>query len=91
MVSALAAFSMVNLAVIKHFILDKGLRDPKSLVLYLLLPLIGFALTVWLWLSLSPDALIIGLIWVAIGLIYLAVLTRGFRHMPESVAVDLDA
>ena len=88
---ALAAFSMVNLAVVKHFIIDERRRDAKSIVLYLVLPIIGFALTVWLWLSLSALALTIGLIWVAIGIIYLGVLSRGFRRMPESIEVDLDA
>lgn len=88
---ALAAFSMVNLTVIKHFITDGGRRDARAIVQYLVLPLIGFGLTVWLWTSLSGQALLIGGIWVLIGVIYLAVLSKGFRSMPKAIEVDLDA
>ena len=88
---ALAAFSMVNLTVIKRFIIDERRRDARAIVQYLVLPLIGFALTIWLWTSLSGNALLIGGIWVAIGVIYLAVLSKGFRSMPKAIEVDLDA
>jgi putrescine importer len=37
-------------------------------------------LTIWLWTSLSPRALTVGLIWLAIGLVYLLILTRGFTR-----------
>jgi amino acid transporter len=74
---ALVAFSAVNLTVIKHYFVDAG---EKKVVSNLILPLIGFALTVWLWTSLSGDALTIGLIWLAAGLLWLAVVTRGFRR-----------
>lgn len=87
---ALAAFSMVNLAVIKFFLVDAKLRGAKAIFLYGVLPLIGFALTVWLWFSLSAEALIVGLVWVAIGVIYLAVISRGFRRIPKST-IDTQA
>ena len=88
---ALAAFSMVNLTVIKHFIIDERRRGARAIMQYLVLPVIGFALTIWLWLSLSGQALLIGAIWVGIGVVYLAVLTKGFRSMPKAIEVDLDA
>lgn len=87
---ALAAFSMVNLAVIKHFLMDERKRAPADLLRYGLLPAIGFALCVWLWTSLSSDALLIGGLWVAIGIIYLAFISRGFQKMPKTVVIDLD-
>lgn len=87
---ALAAFSMVNLAVIKFFLIDAKLRGAKAIFLYGVLPLIGFALTVWLWFSLSAEALIVGLVWVAIGVIYLAAISRGFRSIPKS-SIDTQA
>ncbi|MEG0028804.1 MAG: Putrescine importer PuuP, partial [Aurantimicrobium sp.] len=40
---------------------------------------LGLALTVILWVNLSPEALTGGLIWAAIGIVYLAILTKGFR------------
>ncbi|MFF2051218.1 APC family permease [Leifsonia sp. NPDC058194] len=82
---ALAAFSMVNLSVIRHHLFPKGGRDKPSTgewLRYGLLPAVGFLLTVWLWTSLTATTFIVGLSWVAVGVIYLAVLTRGFRRKP---------
>ena len=74
---ALVAFSAVNLTVIKHYFVDEG---EKNVLNNLILPFIGFALTVWLWTSLSSEALTVGLIWSALGLVWLAAVTKGFRR-----------
>ncbi len=66
----------MNLAVFKHYYLD---RREHALVNNLMLPLIGFALTIWLWFSLSGLTLVIGLCWLAAGFIYLAARTNAFR------------
>lgn len=52
---------------------------------FVVLPLIGFCLTVWLWTSLPGNAVVFGIIWVALGVLYLAVLTRGFRRQPPTL------
>jgi amino acid transporter len=75
---ALVAFSVVNLSVIKHYFVD--LRDRSNVVLNLIAPAIGFLLTAWLWTSLSGMTLVIGLIWLAIGFVWLLVVTRGFQR-----------
>jgi putrescine importer len=86
---ALAAFSAVNLAVPKHYIVDKGLREPADLVRYGLVPTAGVLLTLWLWTSLSGFTFVVGLTWMAIGLVYLAWLTRLFtKRPPELQLVD---
>lgn len=90
---ALAAFSMVNLSVIRHFLFPKGGRDKPSAgewIRYGVLPLVGFALTVWLWTSLSQITFIVGLSWVALGVIYLAISTRGFRRKPPTMSFSED-
>mgnify|MGYP006265857775 CR=1 FL=1 len=74
---ALVAFSAVNLSVIKHYFMDQGERDVLRNVV---LPLIGFVLTVWLWFSLSGLTLKVGLAWLAAGFVWLLVVTRGFRR-----------
>ena len=73
---ALVAFSAVNLAAFKHYYVD---RREHAIVNNLVLPLIGFALTIWLWTSLSGLTLVIGLCWLAAGFIYLAARTNAFR------------
>ncbi|WP_029106301.1 amino acid permease [Mycobacterium sp. URHD0025] len=77
---ALVAFSVVNLSVIKHYFVDRRERDGARVVANLVLPLIGFLLTVWLWTSLSGLTLVIGLCWLAVGFVWLAGVTRGFRQ-----------
>ncbi|WP_441960584.1 APC family permease [Mycolicibacterium houstonense] len=77
---ALVAFSAVNLSVIKHYFVDRAERAGAGVVNNLVLPLIGFLLTVWLWTSLSGVTLIIGLAWLAAGFVWLAGVTRGFQR-----------
>jgi amino acid transporter len=77
---ALVAFSAVNLSVIKHYFIDVRERQGGQLLASLVIPLIGFILTVWLWTSLSGLTLVIGLCWLAIGFIWLLGVTRGFRR-----------
>lgn len=74
---ALVAFSVVNLSVIKHYFVDKS---EKNVLNNVVLPVIGFILTLWLWTSLSGTALTIGLIWLAIGFVWLLAVTRGFQR-----------
>lgn len=74
---ALVAFSAVNLSVIKHYFFD---RNERNVVNNFVLPLIGFGLTVWLWTSLPGLALKVGLIWLAVGFVWLLAVTRGFQR-----------
>jgi putrescine importer len=79
---ALIAFSMVNLSVIKHYLADQRRRSPLDLLRYGAVPLAGFALTVWLWTSLSGVTFKVGLIWMAAGFVYLLGLTRFLSRKP---------
>jgi putrescine importer len=86
---ALAAFSMVNLSVIKHYLFgrDKDLT-PRSLLINGLLPGLGFATTVWLWTSLTGDTFVVGLVWMAVGVVLLAISTRFFTRRPPELHMD---
>lgn len=72
---ALFAFSMVNTSV--PFIFRSAIAQTTVFFVmrYLVLPFVGLLLTIWLWFSLSWMALLIGLLWLAVGLII--TLTRG--------------
>jgi putrescine importer len=74
---ALVAFSAVNLTVIKHYFFDEGEKNVLSNVV---LPGIGFLLTVWLWFNLSGLTLEVGVIWLAIGFVWLLIVTRAFQR-----------
>ncbi len=81
---ALFAFSAVNLAVIKHYMIDQKFRGLRNGLLYAVIPALGFLSTLWLWTSLSSMSFAIGLCWMGAGLICLVGMTRGFRmKMPE--------
>jgi len=77
---ALFAFSIVNLCVIKHYYIDRRERSAAALLSNLVLPLIGFVFMFWLLTSLPPRAFVVGVIWIAAGVVLLAVTTRGFRR-----------
>ena len=85
---ALVAFTAVNLAVIKHYWVDQHQRAGAATLHYLVLPTIGVLLVIWLWTSLSSQAITIGLVWLAIGATYLAVLTSGFRRQPPALSLE---
>jgi amino acid transporter len=84
---ALVAFTVVNVAVIKHYLVDEGRRGGGDWVRFGVVPAIGCLLTAWLWTSLSADALGVGLRWLAAGAIYLAALTRGFTRRPPGMSL----
>lgn len=77
---ALVAFSFVNLAVVKHYGVDRKRRSGLDLLRFLVMPTVGFLLTIWLWTSLSANTFAVGLSWVAVGFVYLLYLTRLFRR-----------
>ncbi|MET3919981.1 APC family permease [Arthrobacter sp. UYEF20] len=86
---ALVAFTFVNLSVIAYFVVrKKRYRTPRDVFHYLVLPLIGAAMTGVLWAFLHPDALIFGLIWTVAGVVYLAVITKGFRRKVSDFVLE---
>ncbi len=81
---ALFAFSAVNLAVIKHYLVDQKLRGTRHFLSYGALPALGFLSTIWLWSSLSGMTFMIGFGWMCLGFICLLSATRLFRvQLPE--------
>ncbi len=82
---AFTAFTFVNLSVIALFIRGRGERGWKRVVTEFVAPTIGAVVDVWLLLSLESNAKILGVIWLTLGLAYLAYLTRLFRVPPPEV------
>jgi putrescine importer len=75
---AFIAFMGVNLAAFTRYFVRaaKGTRRIRDCVL----PLLGFLICGYLWLSLRPLAKLCGGAWLALGLIYGAIRTKGFRR-----------
>jgi putrescine importer len=94
---ALVAFTAVNLSVLAWLaVRRRQFRTMKQVATNIVLPVIGMALTGLLWSFLHADALISGLVWVSVGVIYAVVLTKvtGKRladlGMDESAATEVE-
>lgn len=78
---ALTAFSFVNLSVVTSYgFRDGRLKTPRDIIQFFVLPLLGFAAIGALWLEVEDTSLKAGLTWAAVGIVYLAWLTKGFRQ-----------
>ena len=79
---AFLAFMGVNAAVVRTFYFDRGRR---GFVANLGVPVLGFLVCAAIWWSLPSPAKWIGSLWVLLGMVYLTVLTRGFRQPPAKL------
>lgn len=75
----LFGFMCVNLSVIVYYFIK---QKKHNVVSYLILPALGFAICFYLWIHLSKTALTVGGSWLAIGIIYAAITTKGFKTKP---------
>jgi amino acid transporter len=72
---ALIAFMGVNVAAFLRYYV----RAEEKKLGYLLPPVLGFLICFGLWLNLSRPAMIVGSIWMAAGILFGAIRTKGFR------------
>jgi hypothetical protein len=79
---AFLAFLGVNLAVIREFVFRKPEGHRRNLLWDFAAPAGAFVFCLWIWLSLPVPAKVVGGIWCAVGIIYTAIKTRGFRDKP---------
>ena len=72
---ALIAFMGVNAAAFLHYFV----RGKEKKLTHFLPPVAGFCICLVLWVNLSRNAIVAGLIWMAIGISFGAWKTKGFR------------
>jgi amino acid transporter len=84
---AFLAFMGVNAAVIRDFYFRPPAGHKANWVYDIVIPGAGFIFCLWIWWNLHKAALVVGGAWCALGLIYTAIKTRGFRRQP--VMLDL--
>ncbi len=77
---ALLGFMCVNLSVISRFYFRDRQRAGWHFIGNLLLPAMGFAVCLLIFVNLSRTATMIGCVWVTVGLVYMGLRTRGFRN-----------
>ena len=81
-------FIMVNFSVFVLFFVKKRQRKGlKNIVMYLILPWAGVFVLVVAFVFVGTGAKILGCIWTALGIIYLAVKTKGFKELPPEMGM----
>lgn len=82
---AFTAFTAVNISVIVYYFRQRARGNRLNRVLYVALPAVGSIVTAYLLTQLDSNALLLGLSWLGIGIIVLAIVTKGFRRLPPEL------
>ncbi|UOX85684.1 APC family permease [Amycolatopsis sp. FBCC-B4732] len=82
---AFTAFTFVNVSVLATWLRD---RAGKRVLTWVVFPVIGAVVDLWLLVNLDGIALVFGLVWLAIGIVVLAAITRGFRRPPPEMTFE---
>ena len=83
---ALIAFMGVNASSFVHYFLRGNNRNLWSF----LVPVLGFSICLYLWLSLGYKAKIVGLCWLSLGVLYGAYRTSWFRKPLQFAKIETD-
>lgn len=85
---AVCGFIMVNYSVISHYIIRGKERGAANMFKHLIVPGLGALSLLVVFYFIEKPAKILGLIWLGIGIIYLAVKTKGFKELPPEMNLD---
>ncbi|MCG7609892.1 MULTISPECIES: APC family permease [Mycobacterium] len=85
---AFVAFTLVNVSVIVYYFRHRAAGEARNPLLYLVAPAIGAVITSHLLLQLDSRAIVLGLCWLGLGTVVLAVTSHGFKNLPPEIAVD---
>jgi putrescine importer len=85
---AFTAFTMVNVCVLSHFLRQRRAGESLDPLTFVVVPLVGAAVNVWLLTRLDGHALWLGLSWLGLGVVWLLVLTRGLRVAPPELRLE---
>ena len=83
---AFLAFTLVNVSAFAHFLRHRD--DALNPLFYVVIPIVGALIDIYLLTRLDGRALILGSCWLAAGFVYLLVLTRGFRKAPPELTIE---
>jgi len=82
---ALSSFIMLNFAVFWFFyIKEKRRKTFNEFIAFLLFPAIGMFILGFVWSGFDAPTLILGFSWLAVGFVFAAIKTKGFKEVPEA-------
>lgn len=76
---ALLAFTLVNFSAFYHFYVKGNKREGMDILKYLIFPLFATVTCLVLWLNIASLGKIVGFSWLAFGIIYIAIRSKGFK------------
>jgi putrescine importer len=82
---ALIAFMGVNAAAFVRYFWRADEKRGTNFVA----PILGFLICFYIWRSLGPSAIVLGAVWMAVGIVYGVIKTKGFRS--DLVKFDIPA
>jgi len=82
---AFTAFTFVNISVIALYLRERNKGVQRNPISWVVAPLIGIGVCIWLMTNLDWKALTMGGIWLVIGIAYLVYLTKGFSQEPPEM------
>lgn len=85
---AVTGFILVNLSVPMYFLRKEGMRGGAAVFKYGVMPVIGVLICLVLWFNIATTAKIVGIVWLIIGIIILAIKTKGFRQLPPEMDIE---
>jgi putrescine importer len=85
---AFVGFILVNLSVVQQFYIKQAQRRLRTIGPNLVFPLGGACICSYVWLNLSAQAKIAGFVWLGIGVIYMFIITRGFKNKLSQWSAD---
>lgn len=85
---AVTGFFMVNLSVVFHYYIKLKMRGGKNTLKYLIAPGIGMITLIIVFINIETNAKILGSVWLAVGIVYLAFKTKGFRELPPEMSLE---
>jgi amino acid transporter len=85
---AFLAFMGVNASVVRSYYFRRP-RSERRILTDFVLPALGFLFCFVIWLNLSRQAKIVGALWFAAGILYDAIVSKGFRNSPAPLEVSV--
>jgi putrescine importer len=82
---AFAAFTPVNASVVFHYVRQRLAGHQLNPLSYVVVPVIGASICAYLLSELDSNAITLGVSWLVLGVVVLALITRGFKASPPEM------
>jgi amino acid transporter len=81
---AISSFVMLHVAVVRFFFFTEKNRDFYGFIRYLLFPLIGAFILLYVWTGFDKLTQIVGFSWLAVGVVIGYIKSKGYKEVPDA-------